>query len=128
MRKAPPPNPVKVSDADAFAMMVHKWQSALNMLDWRIERDGTASKSDMAEVTRMSLKDRFATYRIGEDFGNRPVTEQSVEEIACHEVLHVFLCELIEFAKGRGSLPEDIDSAEHRVVHTLVRLLVPEAR
>ena len=124
--KKPPLNPVKVSDADAFALCVHRWQSALNLMDWRIERDGRESKTAMAEINRFSLKDRLATYRIGADFGARPVTAQSLEEIACHEVLHVFLCELIEFAKDKDGRPEDLESAEHRVVNTLVRLLVPE--
>jgi hypothetical protein len=129
MAKKPAPNPVTTSDEDAFAMCVHKWQTTLNLLNWRIERDGKpCSKASMAEVSSMSLKDRLALYRIGEDFGNRPVTEQSVDEIACHEVLHVFLCELIEFSKDRGARPEDIDAAEHSVINTLVRLLVPEAR
>jgi hypothetical protein len=51
------------------------------------------------------------------------VTAQTVEEIACHEVLHVFLHEYKEFILA-GADEEDIMSAEHRIVNTLVGLLV----
>lgn len=124
MAKKPPANPVTQSDADAFAMYVREWQDRLNLNDWRIVRSAKpAARANMAEVVRRDLPARLATYRIGADFGAIPVTGQSVEEIACHEVLHVFLYELIEHAKANS---DDLASAEHRVIQTLVRLLVPE--
>jgi hypothetical protein len=119
MAKKVPPNPVTVADADGFAMAVMKWQDLLNLHDWRIERSAKpAAKSNMAEINSFDLKARLATYRIGADFGSVPVTETSVDKIACHEVLHVFLHELLEAGE------DEIDSAEHRVINTLVRLLV----
>lgn len=120
-------NPVTPAAADGFALRMKHWQAELNLHDWRIERSPRpAGRDALAEVTSMSLKDRLAVYKLGQDFGEtKPVSEQSLDEIACHETLHILLHELIEFAKERGSSPEDIDAAEHRVVHTLVRLLVP---
>lgn len=125
--KKPPANPVTVSDADAFALRMKHWQAELNLLDWRIERHPkAASRNALAEVSSMSLKDRLASYRLAEDFGDaKPVSEQSLDEIACHENLHILLHELIEFSKDKGAQACDIDAAEHRVIHTLVRLLVP---
>lgn len=122
------PNQVTPAASDAFAMRMKHWQSELNLHDWRIERSPRkASRNALAEVTSMSLKDRLAVYKLGEDFGDtKAVTEQSLDEIACHENLHILLCELIEFARDKDAKPEDIDAAEHRVIHTLVRLLVPE--
>jgi hypothetical protein len=128
MSKKPPANAVSPAAADAFSMRMKHWQAELNLHDWRIERHPKpASRNALAEVTRMSLVDRLAVYKLGQDFGEtKPVSEQSLDEIACHESLHVLLCELIEFCRDKDSKPEDIDAAEHRVIHTLVRLLVPE--
>jgi hypothetical protein len=126
--KKKPDNPVTPAAADAFSMRMKHWQEELNLRDWRIERSPRkAGRNSMAEITSMSLKDRLAVYRLGEDFGETtPVTERSVDEIACHETLHVLLCELIEVASDKDAKPEDLEAAEHRVVHTLVRLLVAD--
>ena len=126
-KKPPKPgNPVKQADADAFDLFVSKWQDALNLRDWRIEKSSKHSR-ELAEIHSMDLKARLAVYKLAADFGaDKPITGQSLEEIACHEVLHVFLHELIEFAKLPGGKEDDIESAEHRVIQTLVRLLVPE--
>lgn len=130
MAKAKPPHPNAVTPAasDAFSMRMKHWQAELNLLDWRVERSPKqAGRNTLAEVTSMSLKDRLAVYKLGADFGDtKPVTEHSLDEISCHEMCHILLCELIEFAKDKDSKPEDIDAVEHRVIHTLVRLLVPE--
>jgi hypothetical protein len=125
-RPRPEANPVTPAAADAFAMRMKHWQDALNLNDWRVERSPRpAGRNAMAEVTSMSLKARLAVYRLGSDFGeNMPVTEQSVDEIACHESLHILLCELIEFARDKDTKAEDLEGVEHRVIHTLVRLLV----
>lgn len=123
--KKPPVNPVTVPDQDAFAMFVHKWQDAMNLQDWRIERSSKpAGRANMAEVNKISLPDRLATYAIGADFGAKPVTAQSVEEIACHEVAHVFLHEFKEVCRDPAATDDAIMAAEHRVVNTMVRLLV----
>jgi hypothetical protein len=120
-----PANPVTQVGRDAFAMFVHKWQDALNMNDWRISPSSKpAAKANMAEVYKFDLEARLASYRIGEDFGGTPVTDNSVEETALHEVLHVFLHELIEFAKDPSAKPADINSAEHRVIQSLVKALM----
>jgi hypothetical protein len=123
-RKKPPANPVTQEGRDAFAMFVHKWQDALNLNDWRIQPSSKpAAKANMAEVFKFDLEARLATYRIGEDFGGTPVTAMSVEDTALHEVLHVFLYELLQFAQDPAANPADIASAEHRVIHSLVRVL-----
>lgn len=127
-RPKSPDNPVTPEAADAFAMYVKKWQAELNLHDWRIERSTkAASKSNMAEVFKMSLADRLASWRIGADFGSTPVHDATLEQIACHEVLHIFLKELIETAMESQTVTADaLASAEHRVINTLVALLIQD--
>ena len=132
MKKKPKPLPpesiVKTGDADAFMMFMRDWQDKLNLHDWRIQRSSRpASKTSMAEINKMDMGARLATYAIGEDFGSLPVTGLSVEETACHEMLHVFLKELIETAgEYRTVSQETLEGVEHRVIHVLVNLLVPK--
>jgi hypothetical protein len=127
-KKAEPPNPVTPQGKDCFDLFVRKWQAELNLNDWRIEPSSRpAAKANMAEVDRFDLKARLATYRVGADFGGTPVTDMSIEQIACHEVLHVFLHELIESARDPAQTDDALASIEHRVIHSLVRVLVPIA-
>jgi hypothetical protein len=131
-KKPKPPHPdavVKVSDADAFMMFVGDWQEKLNLRDWRIQRSAKAcGKANMAEINKIVMDARMATYTIGADFGSLPVTGQSVEEVACHEVLHVFLRELIETASESQTVSQEtLEGVEHRVINVLVNLLVPKA-
>lgn len=122
------PHPVTQNDRDAFALFVQKWQEALNLNDWRIVPSSKrAAKANMAEVCGMDLKARLATYRIGDDFGATPVTGHSLEETACHELMHVRLFELIQLARDPQSSDDAIASAEHAVIIAIVRLLVPPA-
>jgi hypothetical protein len=92
----------------------------------RIEKSGKPSKKNMAEVVSMDLEARLAIYKVGTDFGGTPVTEQSVEETACHEVLHIFLAPLLEAAQDRSISAETLNGIEHSVIHTLVKRLVSE--
>jgi hypothetical protein len=127
-KKKQPPNPVTPQGRACFEMFVAKWQDALSLNDWRIEASSKpASKANMAEVSRFDLPARLASYRIGTDFGGTPVTDMSIEQIACHEVWHVRLYELIEICRNPASTEDQIASAEHAVIHAAVRICVPVA-
>jgi hypothetical protein len=127
MTKKPPANPVKPGDADAFAIFVHKWQRELNLMDWRIVQSPKRAKGSCAEVVKRDLPAKLATYRIGEHFGAEPVTELSVERTVVHELLHIFLYELLEAAKDANNVSQEtLEGLEHSVINVLERLLVPE--
>jgi hypothetical protein len=124
----PVANPVTQEARDCFALQVRHWQDRLALGDWRIEAsDKRAGKRNMAEVNLFDLAARLATYTIGSDFGSTPVTDMSIEEIACHEVWHIRLHELIEVCRNPTSSEEQIASAEHAVIHAAVRVCVPIA-
>lgn len=120
----PPVNPVTPEDIKAFNAFVRKWQDLLNLNDWRIVHIEKTAKGAMANVG-LSVVDRMAMYRIGAEFGTEPVNDWSLESTACHELLHILLAEFREAIEGKAT--EDlIRSLEHRIVHTLERLLVPK--
>jgi hypothetical protein len=106
--------------ASEFEGYIKKWQDLLNLNDWRIERGSKAAeKGTMAEV-ETTYSQRLAVYRLGKSFGTTAVTPHSLESTALHELLHVLLKDLTYSTKATA------DSAEHRVVNTLERLLVPK--
>lgn len=115
-----------VTDADVanFGACVKFWQNVLGLNDWRINVSELRSKRDvMAEVFKFDLEQRSATIRVGRDFKYTPVDERSISDTALHECLHIFLYELIAFCENADSSQTDRDSAEHRVINVLERVL-----
>lgn len=127
MTKPKPPNPITPAASDAFALYIRTWQDRLNLRDWRIIRSPkVAGKGHMAEIASIDLEARMATYRLGADFGSESVTERSLERIACHEMLHVFVAILLAVRGDPRATDEQVNGAEHALIHVLVDLLVPE--
>jgi hypothetical protein len=114
-------NPVSSDDARVFDVFVAKWQQRLSLGDWRIERGRKPAKCAMASV-EFDEPARLATYRLG-DFGDEEITVQSLERTAIHELLHVFLHDLIAAAQDRAAPPEHLEAAEHRCINVMERLL-----
>jgi len=108
-------------DARFFALCVKKWQEILNLNDWRIEKGLKPAKQAMASV-EFNEAARLATYRLG-DFGAEQIDQQSLDSTALHEVLHVFLHDLMSAAQDPKSSVEEIEKQEHRVINLLEQLL-----
>ena len=101
-----------------FDAAILEWQKTLNLMDWRVERGSGLAKGAMASVVT-NYDARLACYRTG-NWGEPP-TSESIRATALHEMLHVLLCDLLTIAGKADGLAE---SAEHRVVNTLEKLLL----
>jgi hypothetical protein len=108
-------------DAELFAQSVKKWQQVLSLGDWRIEKGIKPAKAAMASV-EFTPTARLAVYRLG-DFGAEKITPQSLDRTALHELLHIFLHDLLSVATDPKSSDEDIEMQEHRVINLLENLL-----
>jgi hypothetical protein len=108
-------------DAALFAQSVKKWQQVLSLGDWRIEKGIKPAKAAMASV-EFTPTARLAVYRLG-DFGAEKITPQSLDRTALHELLHIFLHDLMSVATDPKSSDEDIEMQEHRVINLLENLL-----
>lgn len=106
--------------AEQFDDFVKQWQDLLGLHRWRIERGQKQAKDAMASV-EFNDDAKLATYRLG-DFGATPINEKSLSQTALHEVLHVFLHELIAAAQDRGAEP-NLDAVEHSVINVLEAVL-----
>jgi len=108
-------------DAQIFAQSVRKWQQILSLCDWRIEKGSKPAKEAMASV-EFNQTARLATYRLG-DFGAEKITPDSLDKTALHELLHIFLHDLMCVATDPKSSDEEIEMQEHRVINLLENLL-----
>jgi hypothetical protein len=108
-------------EAAYFAQSVRKWQQVLSLGDWRIEKGTKPAKQAMASV-EFNDAARLATYRLG-DFGSEKITPESLNKTALHELLHVFLHDLLTVASDPKSTDEDIEMQEHRIINLLENLL-----
>jgi hypothetical protein len=116
MSNIPTPN-----DTELFAQSVKKWQQVLSLGDWRIEKGLKPAKAAMASV-EFNQGARLATYRLG-DFGAEKITPDSLDKTALHELLHIFLHDLMDVATDPKSSDEEIEMQEHRVINLLENLL-----
>jgi hypothetical protein len=115
------PNIPNQQDAELFAQSVKKWQEVLNLGDWRIEKGIKPAKAAMASV-EFNASARLATYRLG-DFGAEKITPESLDKTALHELLHIFLHDLMCVAQDPKSSQEEIEMQEHRVINLLENLI-----
>ena len=115
------PNIPTQDDAKIFEKSVRKWQQVLSLGDWRIEKGVKPAKQAMASV-EFNDSARLATYRLG-DFGAEKITPESLDKTALHELLHIFLHDLMCVATDPKSSDDDIEMQEHRVINLLENLL-----
>jgi hypothetical protein len=108
-------------DAKLFALSVRKWQQVLSLGDWRIEKGSKPAKQAMASV-EFTPNARLAVYRIG-DFGAEKITPESLDRTALHELLHIFLHDLMVVSQDPKSSDDEIEMQEHRVINLLENLL-----
>jgi hypothetical protein len=113
------PNSEQTVEFDKYIVF---WQRLLNLSDWRIERGRKhAQPGAMAEV-ECNATARLATYRLG-DWAGEEINAKSLSQTALHEVLHVFLYDLIETAKDYRSSDDHISAQEHKIINVLEKLL-----
>ena len=107
--------------AELFAQSVRKWQQVLSLGDWRIEKGSKPAKEAMASV-EFNQTARLATYRLG-DWGAERISPESLDKTALHELLHIFLHDLLCVATDPKSSDEEIEMQEHIVINLLENLL-----
>jgi hypothetical protein len=114
------PTPEQLAEFDGY---LKKWQDRLGMNDWRVYRSTKPPAKTAAADVDVDVGAKTARVRVG-DFGTAPITSHELEDTALHELLHPFVSELVHVVKASKDWNLRMN-AEHRIIHTLVRLLVP---
>ena len=107
---------------------LEKWKTIFNLSDWRNSvRRGKGSKV-MAEVGCIDYSSRTFRFVLGKDAGET-VTDHLLEQLVVHELLHIMFHDVKALVLANENIfDEHVQSAEHRIVNVLERLLVPEAK
>lgn len=107
----------------AYRKACLKWQQLLGLQDWRLmfELDRT-SAADLNARVLYNVRTRAAKLV----YCAKSNTEQSIERLALHEMLHLLVADMLELAgeRGDGSHPEVVKE-EHRLVERLLKVLLP---
>lgn len=122
-KKEPPANPLSENDKKYLDEMMQKWQTLLNLSDWRLSRSSKKTKH-MAEMVGWDTTHRLVSYRIGDDFGAEAVTPRSLEKTAIHEMLHLRFHEMLEVAAQEDEYNDRVLAAEHAVITVLEPMLL----
>lgn len=120
--------PITIEQRRQFEGYILKWQRLLNMMDWRIGLSAVHCKDTaLAMVSKFDLGARVSTIRLAVEWDeNNPTDDWYLEQTALHEMLHIFLHEMLQFVGDHNANEADKESAEHRVIQALCALLVPQ--
>lgn len=98
------------------------WQRKLNLADWRIERGRRSAQAGAMAEVECNTNARLAIYRLG-DWAGEEINPESLSRTALHEVLHVFLYDLVDAARDPRSTDDQLMACEHKVINVLEKLL-----
>jgi hypothetical protein len=109
---------------DKFDGYVRKWQTILNLSDWRIVRkDGKTS--NMAEVFGFDSEARLCRYRLGRVWPKQEEpSDVNLESAAIHEILHVRFHDFGAACEEYGSASEQAGIAEHAIIIVMEKLFL----
>lgn len=118
-----------ISDDNAaeFHQWVLHWRDELNLASWRIEAGHKKAQPDALAEIECRSADRLAVYRLGHWKGEH-VDSQWLSSLALHEVLHVFLFDLIDQARDPRVSDSALDATEHGLINVLGGLLCPHKK
>ena len=99
-----------------FADRCRYWQREFGLTNWRLYVDQRGDDTDMAWADGDDNALIFKVF-ISTDW-NEPVTDKELDATAFHEVAHVLLRPLVEFAEAHNSA-QDIERVEHAIIHRM---------
>jgi len=108
-------------DKELFKERVEYWKNKLGLQSWRINVPNGHAPGACADCW-IDYPGRYARIRFGRSFGAEEVTAESVDQTALHEVLHVFLADLINTCHDKPK-QDRLHNAEHQVINILELLL-----
>lgn len=114
---------------EVFKKAGEGWQQRLGLMDWEIY----FMHGDCGEAygqTCCSTNDRVATITLTKDSWDdlHPLNEDTLHQVALHEVLHVLFAPMYAAAEKRFASRDEIDSAEHSIIRHLERIISDTGR
>lgn len=106
-----------------FMSAIFGWQERFGLQKWSLIKSSIPSKY-MAEVDFEKDKShKMARVKVGTDWKSTEPNEENISSVACHEVLHVLLYDLIEYSREHPYDGNGILEKEHEVINSIERAI-----
>jgi len=116
-------NPVLPKHKQKLYEYIRKWQDLLSLHRWRIFPSKLPTKA-MAELKfDKDNSHKLVSLLVGNDWKNTPITDESLELTAIHEMIHILLFEYKEAVREEPYNEGRQMEVEHTIVHVLEKLL-----
>jgi len=112
-------NKTTQKDFEYFKDRCNFWQEFFGLINWKIYLDH--KKTDVLASCYTDYCGQVATLTLSTSW-NMPVTKESLNVSAIHEVLEIMLSPLMSMAKSRVWDYEDYEKEHHSIIRTLERL------
>lgn len=102
-----------------FRKRCEHYASILGLHGWRLDYSHETIKQTWLAWVNMDTLSRRATICFHTVWEDEPITNNNIDQMACHEVLEIFL----ERACDRFTHSDEAESNRHAVIATLQRIL-----
>lgn len=105
-----------------FWNYVTSWITRLRVVNWTFRKkvdDRDEADSDSLADCASQTEFHTATVTLHREWPIEPAPD-TLDEIACHEVLHIVLAPLMALAEDRFVTQKQLDDAEHEVIRSFL--------
>ena len=95
------------------------------MLHWRVAISKQSLKTCMAMTDKFDNDQHSCRIRLGTNWPHEHPTDEQIEQLAVHELLHILFHDLIEEATTPGHDQSKVGALEHHIINVLERVLLP---
>ena len=105
-----------------FKKECKKWLQIFSLGDWEDNywHDGESSEDGLARVNA-NADGKRADFYLSKDWKIQPINNAEIKSTAFHEVGHLLLADMAEFARDRNRGYREVDN--HEVQHAIIRRL-----
>lgn len=105
-------------DFAVFKAEAERFAGVLSLGDWHLIYEHSHCENALAEA-RLDSYGKCAVIALAEDWLTTPITKETVEMCARHEVYHVLLADMVYLANSRICTDWLLTQAQHAVIRRL---------
>lgn len=104
---------------------VNYWLFVFGQVDWDIDIDWCRPEEEGQELAavRYNGDGKRATITLNRVWAHDPISNAALDKCACHEVMHLFFADLVDFANEHAPKGVDCNRIEHAMIRTLENIL-----
>ena len=107
-----------------FKQAVEKWMRICSLGDWDVYYDHRDCDTYFAKL-RTNIREKIVLVWFNTEWQPLlPLNKQSIDAVACHEVVHIRTAKLDTLARYRYVREEEIDAAEEELVVWITKMIL----